>query len=323
MGYKINFGSGAVSLPASVIDTCHNLLQLRLLMLLSYERQFSEAEDPEIAERLGCTEKELSEAVSELRAIKLLAPEKKLAPSASSKNLGSGEIAREIDNSGELKHLIEECQYICGKIFTPTDISKLVSLKKDLGYDGETITLLFFYFSEKLDADGKKASVGYIEKSAYGLYNQGIKTLPDLQKYIKDTETKNSLAYKFRRLFGMGERAITSKEKKFFDKWSIEWETPFELIEYAYEITVDKTGKAGLEYMSKILSDWHTAGITTVSAAEKSSKEFKSSDKYKKKFTEKTDETEESKSSFNTDEFFEKALKRSYAMMNEGKGGES
>ena len=149
MGYKINFGNGAVSLPASAIDTCHNQLQLRLLMLLSYERSYCDADDSEISKRLGCTEKELSVAVSELRAIKLLAPEGKLAPSAASKNLGSEEIAKELSLDTGLKQLIEECQYICEKIFTPTDISKIVSLKKDLGYDGETVTLLFFYFSEK------------------------------------------------------------------------------------------------------------------------------------------------------------------------------
>jgi DnaD/phage-associated family protein len=120
----------------------------------------------------------------------------------------------------------------------------------------------------------------------------------------------------------MGDRAFTKKEKAFFEKWLAEWGMAFELVEYAFELTVDKTGKAGLEYMSKILSDWHDSGISTVEQAEKASAEYRSSSDYKKKFKETVKEEEKPASSFNTDEFFEKALKRSYAMMN-GKDGEA
>ena len=61
-------------------------------------------------------------------------------------------------------------------MFTPTDMSKIVSLRKNLGFDGETIVLMFFYYAEKLDAVQKKLSVSYVEKAAYSLYNQGIRT---------------------------------------------------------------------------------------------------------------------------------------------------
>ena len=119
----------------------------------------------------------------------------------------------------------------------------------------------------------------------------------------------------------MGDRAFTKKEKGFFEKWLGEWGMAFELVEHAFDLAVDRTGKPGLEYMSKILSDWHTSGITTVEQAEKASAEYRSSSDYKKKFKEAVKEEEAPSSSFNTDEFFEKALKRSYAMMNGKDGG--
>lgn len=40
MSYKINYGDGAVCLPAAALDGCGELLQIRLLMLLSYDRAF-------------------------------------------------------------------------------------------------------------------------------------------------------------------------------------------------------------------------------------------------------------------------------------------
>lgn len=66
--------------------------------------------------------------------------------------------------------------------------------------------------------------------------------------------------------------------------------------------------------MSKILSGWHDNNITTIEQAEKIAAEYKQSNKYQTKFKEKASET--FVSSFNTDEFFEKALQKSYAMMN-------
>lgn len=322
MSYQVIFKDGAVCLPAAALELCDDLLTVRFLMLLSYDRALANAEDRILAEQLGCTVEELAERATKLRAWGLLEPEKKVRPSVAGKNLTGQEMASVIEADDSMKQLIEECQGLCGKVFTPTDISKVVALKTELGFSCETVLLLFFYYFEKLDAVGRKLTVSYVEKSAYGLYNQGIRTAEELQDYIKQVEMRNSNQYRLRKLFGMGDRAFTKKEKGFFEKWLGEWGMAFELVEHAFDLAVDRTGKPGLEYMSKILSDWHTSGITTVEQAEKASAEYRSSSDYKKKFKEAVKEEEAPSSSFNTDEFFEKALKRSYAMMNGKDGGE-
>lgn len=314
MSYRPNFREGAVAIPEEAVNACGDLLQLRLLCLLCSDRALCEADESIIAERLLCSIDEVRDAAEALRAVELLKPEKKLVPSAQSKNLTGEQIAAVIDENQSFRSVIDECETICGKVFTPSDISKIVSLKRDLGLDGETIVLMFFYYAEKLDAaGGKKLSVSYVEKAAYSLYNQGITTYAGLEKYIKMTEERNSLNYRLRRLFGTGDRAFTKKEKGFFEKWSGEWKMPFEMIEYAFEITVNSTGKPHLDYMSKILSDWHSEGIMTVEAAEKRSAERKEAFKYKGTAVGSSPEAKDS--SFDTDEFFEKALKRSYAML--------
>lgn len=312
MKYNVLYKDGAVCLPASAFLDCETLLEVRFLMLLSYDRTLCDADDTMLCEQLGCTVEELTEAVSSLREKGLLEAAKKLAPSVANKNLTGKEIAGAIESDNSLKQLIEECEAICGKVFTTTDVSKIVSLKTSLGLDSETVLLLFYYHFEKLDAVGKKLTVSYVEKSAYSLYNQGIRTLDSLQSYIKENERRNSNKYKVARLFGIGDRAFTKKEEKFFDKWFIEWEMPFELIEAVFEIAVNNTGKAGLEYMSKILSDWHDSGIRTVEQAEKANADFKAANKNKQKFVEKP---AQNGASFDTEEFFEKARKRSEAMM--------
>ena len=317
MPYRAIYKNGAVCLPAAALDLCEDVRELKLLMLLSYDRTLEEADESRLAETLGCTPEELRRTVSALRASGLLETEKKPSPSSAARNLTGEEIADLVAGDASLRPLIGECQALCGKVLTPTDISRVVSLRKELGYDGETILLLFCYYHEKLEAVGRTLSVSYVEKAAYGLYNQGIRTSEQLQDYIRETEKKNSLAFRFRRLFGMGDRKATKKEERFFGKWTAEWDMPFELIEYAYEIAVDNTGAPSLDYISKILSDWHEKGIKSVPEAEKENAERRTASPYHKKFKEKP--SEQPLSSFDTDEFFEKALRRSYAVMNGGK----
>lgn len=313
MKYNIKYKDGAICLPSEAFLKCESLNEIKLLMLLSYDRALCDGDDIMLAEQLGITQSEFEEAVSSLKDKGLLEKEK-LAPSSTSKNMSGEEISKVLNQSSPLKTLIDECQMMCSKVFTPTDISKLLSLNTVLGLDADTIYMLFLYQNQKLEAVGKKVSVSYVEKSAYSLYNQGIRNIEQLQLYINQTEKKNSIKYKLSKLFGMGERAFTKKEKTFFDKWLLEWEMPFELVEGAFEIAVDNTGRPSLEYMSKILSDWHASGIRTVEGAEKANAEFKAAQKSKAKFKEKTDVS--NGESFNTEEFFDKALKRSMAIMN-------
>ena len=317
MKYNVVYKDGAICLPAAALLSCDDVLQMRFLMLLSYDRALCDADDTMLAEQLGCTPEELTDTIEALRKKGLLEPERKLVPTAANKNLTGEDIASRIDGNNALKQLIEACESLCGKVFTPTDISKIVSLNSTLGFDCDTLYLMFCYYYEKLDVTERKMSASYLERSAYSLYNQGIKTTDQLQKYIKDSERRNSAKYKLAKMFDMGDRPFTKKQKTFFEKWLNEWEMPFELIECSYEIAVNNTGKASLEYMSKILSDWHDSGVTTVEQAEKASEDFKKACPYVARFKEK--DSAESKSdgvSFNTEEFFEKALKRSYAIMN-------
>ncbi len=314
MKYKASYKSGAVCLPLGALDLCENLLEVRLLMYLSHDLSAGDMDDLQICARLACSEDELKSAVASLRAGGLLEPEQALKPSQLEKNLSGVDMSLVMEQEPEIKTLIDECQNICGKIFTPTDISRIVGMRKSLGFDCGSLLMLFSYYGEKLDSVGRKLTVSYVEKSAFSLYNQGIKSFESIQNYITQTEQKHSISLKLRKLLGIGDRSFTKKEKKFFDKWVLEWNMPFELIELAFNISVDTIGKAGLEYMSKILSDWHEQGITTAEQAVLASEEYKKT-RSKPTGDRNSKATSSRGASFEADEFFEKALKRSYDRM--------
>ena len=74
------------------------------------------------------------------------------------------------------------------------------------------------------------------------------------------------------------------------------------MIEYAYELTVNATNEASMPYASKILENWFNAGIITLEQAKQAEFDYKKA---------KEDSSQQS-ASFDDDEFFEAALKRSY-----------
>ena len=54
MKYNVLYKDGAVCLPASAFLNCETLLEVRLLMLLSYDRALGDADDSVLCEQLGC-----------------------------------------------------------------------------------------------------------------------------------------------------------------------------------------------------------------------------------------------------------------------------
>ena len=195
-----------------------------------------------------------------------------------------------------IAELFKECQDVLGKTFNKHDYDNVINLKQYYKFSSAYILLLLAHC-----VDIGKTNWAYIRKLASEFYDNGIDTYKKLEKHFADRKNEKTLEYKIRRLFGVGDREFIKSERNSFDKW-IENDISFDLIEYAYEITVEKTGKASSRYTDKILENWLSTGITTLDAA----KEAQS--KYKAK---KENET------FDADDFFEAALKRSYGEDND------
>lgn len=202
-------------------------------------------------------------------------------------------------NDGSLRHLIDECQNMAGKIFTPTEVSKIVFLSDQLRLTSEHILLLFTYCIER-----GKTSVSYLEKTAVNLFNEGVDTAEAFEVYLKRREEIASYEGRIRGLFGIGERAWTPNEKKYLQTWRQEWTCTPELVERAYQMCIDARGSLSFPYINKILQNWHDSGICTVEAADAAHAAHKAKSAAPKNAP---------GGSFETEEFIELALKRSRA----------
>ena len=204
------------------------------------------------------------------------------------------ELTTLLESKKNLSLFVDECQRAYGKIFNPREVSRILALVEYYSLEEEYVLTLLRYYGE-MPAEERK-SLGYIIKKADALIDAGIETVEALsarlnaERALKDTEGQ------IRTVFGLGTRAFTAKERAAVLRWVGEFECSMELIRLAYDRTVNATGKPSIPYAAKILERWHVEGLKTPEDVQASEDGRATS----------------SGGNFDTDDFFEAALKRSY-----------
>ncbi len=203
------------------------------------------------------------------------------------------EMADKISQISELKDVIDECQQILGKIFSPSDVSVIVGMADRLSLSGEYIIMFVAYC-----AGMEKKSLRYIEKSVCALYDEGIDTVDKLAKYIENKEKCHEESVKVRRMMGCADRDLSPKESTLLKKWLEEFSYNLEIIKKAYDIAADRGVKGSFfPYMGAILDAWFNKGYKTAKDVDEMLSQYKKSQK-------------ESGTGFDTDDFFSKAVEK-------------
>ena len=233
-------------------------------------------------------------------------PKKRPVRSADALPDYSGKALSDLIEKGNLASFIEACQQIYGKVLSSTDINILVGLHEELHFSCEYICLLLEYYGEKA-----KKPMRYVEKVAFSLYDRGVLSFEELEAHIEKQRLMRSREGALRKLFGIGERALSSKEEEAFTRWCTEYGYDDAVIGLAYDLTVGATGKASVSYADKIISRFNTAGCKTAADANALLEKEKTEKAGKKASHAKEKEKDEMRS-FDVDDFFAHALDRSY-----------
>ncbi|MBQ8409530.1 MAG: DnaD domain protein [Clostridia bacterium] len=323
MKYLINYGNSAAAFPCQVLEIADRASSTDLRVLLGLCSACGNADVKKLAQLANCTEDEVRESLSFWRGTGIIevtdgkkpqgnvtlaytaesesktretserVEKKKLKSADELPKYTSDELSALLEKRQETAMLINECQNIMGKIFNVREINVLIGLVDYLGLDCEYVMMLLTYC-----VTIGKNTLHYAEKTAFALYDAGITTGAQLSEELKRRENAAAAEGKIRALFGMGERAFTSKEKKFISAWINDMGYSVEIIEKAYEVTADATGKGSFAYANAVLERWNVAGLRTLDAIEES---YKNGDNAEAPGT----------GSFDTDSFFEAAVRRS------------
>ena len=307
------YGNRVAVLPIPADDSVFRKAtreQLAVLIALMSGTEFSYFT---LAEKCGATREQIDDAVlyweragilsvqrTEEEAERAQEVSEKSAPKTLERasqlpHYNTDEAARYLEQNPTAASLIDCCQQELGKIFNTAEAEIIIGLLDYLSLGPEYILFLCAYLGKK----GRK-SLRYIEKTAISLHDAGVVTYEQLELHLKKLDMAESAEKKLRDLFGIGERALVKRERDAFFRWIAEWEMPVEVIERAYEITVTRTKEPSVPYTNAILEKWHSEGVRT---------------------KEQVDELEAGRKaasaivpgrSFETEDFFDLALKRSY-----------
>ncbi|MBR4720805.1 MAG: DnaD domain protein [Clostridia bacterium] len=179
-------------------------------------------------------------------------------------------IATTISENPELSDMFMLAQEILGKTITESDMQTIYWLYQDLKMPIEVILLLIEYCVSK-----GKNRISYIEKVAVSWNEMGLNNVEAVTNYLKSEEQKTGFLYSVRRLMGIADRNLSQIEEQYLTKWHNEFMMSEEMIALAYEYCIIQTAKLSFPYMDKIITRWHTEGITTVADAETDNKKFK------------------------------------------------
>ena len=113
-----------------------------------------------------------------------------------------------------------------------------------------------------------------------------------------------------RRLMNLGNRLLTEGELAAMARWRQEYGFRYEIIYRAYQITLQNRGEYGLPYMDAILRKWHEAKLTTVEAINAYEQGFREEKNRSRRAAAAAPALQSS--SFDTDDFFMAAVKRSF-----------
>ena len=210
----------------------------------------------------------------------------------------SSELADLIEKRKITTEFIDEAQRIFGKVFNSHEVAILVGIIDYVGFDESAVILIL---SEMIKND--KRSIRYAEKLAFDLYDMGITTADALHDYFCSLEEKKKAESLVRSMFGMSGRALSSSESRFLNSWIHKMGYGVEVIRLAYDITVDNTQSASPSYANAILKKWNELGLRT----ETEVKTYLDENKKPKSKAEA-----EGGTSFDTDDFFNAALRRTF-----------
>lgn len=317
---KFNYRQEVLNLPGSVLSaTDADAVQLRVLLWLSSDPSL--CEKPRQLARLASCDADAAQAAIRYwvergvivggdvadTTVSVMAKPVKAEPVQPKRTLvrradelptySSSELANILEQRESVRIMVDEAQRIIGKMFNPSEMNTLIGMLDYLSISEEGILMILAHCKRI-----GKTNLRSIEKYAYSLADREITEPQALEEEFRTVEAMRSFEGEIRSIFGMKSRALTAKETKMLRSW-VSFGYGIDAVKLAYDITVNATNEPSMAYANAILERWNTEGLKTVEAIETAIE----AERAEKAVTPTLG------NSFDTDDLFEAALKRSFS----------
>lgn len=184
--------------------------------------------------------------------------------------------AEQIQKSSENQQRAKTVEYINNKFFSglmPTAWYADIELWfQKYQFDDEVMIALFSYSFDKAALHRN-----YLQVVADVWSKNGIKTFNDLDKYYEKQEKVNKVAHSISKKLGIS-RQLSQYEYGYIEKWIVDYNFSFEIIEIALKKTTSKANPS-FDYLDKLLSDWHDRNLKTPEQVRKFLEDMKQKNK--------------------------------------------
>ena len=162
-----------------------------------------------------------------------------------------------VKNDPCISFALRQSETLLGRPLSSSDTSTLVWLIQWAGMPADVLVTLVEYCRLS-----EKTNMRYIEKTALSWLESGIDTLEAAETRMRARSEELGWEGALKTVLGISGRPLSSKEASFASEWRALGFSP-ELIQAAYQRTLDGAGRLSFPYLNKILMDWRSKGITT------------------------------------------------------------
>ncbi len=173
------------------------------------------------------------------------------------------EVAAEAQNTPAFAYLLDTVSARLGKPLAPTDTETMLYLYRTVGLPVEVLLMVVGYAAE-----AERFSVRFIEKIALDWADKGILTIDAAEQHLCYIERcKQALSRVQTACRLPAPIQASSFRLSMAEKWVFAWQTSDDLLAFAADLCAQKIGKFDMNYLNRVLENWHEQGVTTVEAA--------------------------------------------------------
>lgn len=179
-----------------------------------------------------------------------------------------------VQEDEDFRQLVFVAETYLGRTLTAKDLELFGYLYKDLGFPVDLVEYLIEYCVDR----GHK-SLKYMEAVALGWHAEGKNSVQQVKEANRAYTKENKQVMK---AFGIKGRVLGAEEQRMVHTWLHQYGMPLELVIEACNRTMTAIHQPSFEYADKILSTWHSQGVTTLEAAKALSEQHRSEKKVQK-----------------------------------------
>lgn len=176
-----------------------------------------------------------------------------------------------LSDDENFSQLLYIAQKYLNKTFTPNDCQVLANLYVNLGMASELLEYLMEYC-----AQNNHSSLRYIEKVAINWHEKKIVTVEQAKAYSRSFSKESFAVMK---AMGLTGRNPADMEYELMERWFRQYGFTKEIVVEACNRTIKTIHNPSFQYADRILTDWKSAGVRTLSDIEALDKLRKDSEK--------------------------------------------